>query len=907
MASTGPGGPLTPSGLLARLRSLWRGLTRRDDLEAEMREEFGHHIESRTEDLMRREGLPRAEARRRAHVEFGHADTHRAGVRASRGLHVLDRIGFTALDFKLGARMLVKHPGLTLVGGFAMAMAIAVGAASFEGIQTLLDPALPLPGGERVVALQNATSNPGNPARRILHDFVVWREQLRSVEHVAAFRTELRNVSTAEGPAEPVLGAEMTPEGFDLAATPPLLGRPLLPEDEREGAPPVVVLGYDLWTSRFGADPDIVGRTVSLGSARHTVVGVMPEGFEFPMFHRFWIPLSTDVSRYERLEGPVIFVLGRLAPGVDIGEARAELRTIGGRTAAAHPATHADLRPNVLPYTQETFDIEGPAMVWGLRLLQILVSLLLVVVCVNVAILVYARTVARTGEIAVRSALGASRRHLLTHLFVEGLVLSLLAAGAGLLLAHAGLSVVQSELERQTLPFWFELSLSPETALYALALAILAAFLVGVLPGLKATGSRLQDSLREVAQGSGTRLGRTWNGLIVAQVAVAVALLPAALLTSWSLVRPVLADPGFPADELLVASVGMEGEPLPGSTEAEREAFEAAFARAQAALEDRIRAQPEVTAVAFSQVRPGNENSRPIEIEGDGGQVETAQARYLRTGPALFDVYDARLLAGRPLGPGDLEGERTRVVVNRSFVERNLGGGNALGRRFRYVHIVNVDYPGVAGTWFEIVGVVSDFPGDAFSAPEQRARVYHPVAPGDLEPVTLSVRTAGPPPATLPRRVRELALEVDRDLQLQGVHPVSALIAKGTNLRYLSLGGIALVTLSVLLLSAGGVYALTSFTVARRTREIGIRSALGAGSLAVLGTILGRVARQVAVGVAAGALLAGIFFGLTGVDAGRLVAVGIAAATFALASLLAALGPARRALRIEPTEALREL
>lgn len=901
-----------PSGLVARLRSLWRGLWRRETIEAEMEEEFRHHIGLRAEDLMRGEGLTRKEAYRRARLEFGHVETHRAEARASRGIHVLDWIGFSVLDFKVGVRRLIRHPGLTVVGGLGMTVAIAVGAGSFEAIQTFLDPVLPVPGGDRVVALQMATSNPGNPERRILHDFVTWREQLTSVEQVAAFRSVRRNVATSDGLAEPVLGAEMTASGFEVAGTPPLIGRPLLPEDERPGAPVVVVLGHDLWTSRFGADPGIVDRTIALGSARYTVVGVMPEGFEFPMFHRFWTPIETDPSGYERLEGPAISVFGRLAPGTTMEEARAELRTIGRRTAGAHPATHADLRPNVLPYTQEAFDIEGGAMVWGLRLVQLLVSLLLVVVCVNVAILVYARTVARTGEIAVRSALGASRRHLLIQLFAEGLVLSLLSAGAGLLLAHGALSVVQSELDRATvLPFWFELSLSPATVLYALALAVLAAVIVGVLPGLKATGRRLQASLREVSQGSGTRLGRTWSGLVVAQVAAAVALLPAAILVTWGLVRPALVDPGIPAEELLVASVGVGGEPAPGSPEADRVAYEAAFERSQRELSERLLAGAGVIGVAWSQVLPGEENTRPIEIEGGEGEGAEAAARhrtrYIRTGPELFDVYDAQLLGGRLLDAGDMEEDGTRVVVNRSFVEHNLGGGNALGRRFRYEHIVNVDYPGERGQWFEVVGVVSDFPADAFSAPERRARAYHAMAPGAVEPAYLSVRTAGPPRPALSRRVRELALEVDRDLQLRGARTMSDVIAEGMNLLYLTLGGIALVTLSVLLLSAAGIYALTSFTVAKRTREIGIRSALGASSLAVVGTVLRRVAGQVILGVGAGALVAGASFTLTGVTTGRAAALLGAASAFALVSLLAALGPARRALRIQPTEALKEL
>ncbi|HLL81734.1 MAG TPA: ABC transporter permease, partial [Longimicrobium sp.] len=263
------------------------------------------------------------------------------------------------LDVKLGARMLVKHPGLTVVGGLAIAVAVAVSTSMFTFLHSSMYPVLPLPEGDRIVALENWDVRAQNEERRSLRDLAVWRAELKSVRDVAAFRDLTRNLIGPGGPPEPVEVAEMTASGFRVARVPPLLGRYLVPADELPDAPAVVVIGHDVWKERFAGDPGVIGRGVRLGHTVHTVVGVMPERFAFPVSHNIWVPLRLDPALFEPGTGPELFIFGRLAPGATRDQAQAELTTIGRRAAAASPATHAQLEPRVLTYTEPILDIQG--------------------------------------------------------------------------------------------------------------------------------------------------------------------------------------------------------------------------------------------------------------------------------------------------------------------------------------------------------------------------------------------------------------------------------------------------------------------------------------------------------------------------------------------------------------------
>ncbi|MFL5579355.1 MAG: ABC transporter permease [Gemmatimonadaceae bacterium] len=418
------------AGLIARVRSLWSGVRRGASLDAEMEAEFRFHMERRAADLVA-QGLPPAAAVRQARIEFGSVERYKDEGRVQRGLGPFDGLRLSWLDFKLGFRMLVKYPGLTLVGGLTMAFAIGVGAAGFEVVAQIVSPRLPLDEGDRIVALQQWDAHAGRREDRVLHDFARWRAGLRSVTDLGAYRATAHNLIVADGPGEPVEVAEVTPSAFRLTRVPPALGRPLVDGDERPGAPNVVVIGWDVWQSRFAGDSGVLGATVRLGRTPATVVGVMPKGYRFPVFHDLWMPLRLDPLQHAAGEGPALrIVFGRLAPGATLRDAQAELDADARRAAADAPATHARLRPRAIPYTRSVFDLPRVASV-GLWSVNVFLVMLLVLVCSNVALLTFARAAAREGEIVVRTALGASRARVVMQLVSEALVLS----GVGLAVA----------------------------------------------------------------------------------------------------------------------------------------------------------------------------------------------------------------------------------------------------------------------------------------------------------------------------------------------------------------------------------------------------------------------------------------------------------------------------------------
>lgn len=906
----------------AAVREGLRGLLFRGAEDAATREEMRFHLEMETERLVREEGLGPAEARRRAAVAFGGVERHREATRDARGFGWLSGL---SLDLRLGARMLRKHPGLTIIGGLGMTVGIALSVGFFAFTLAYIYPVIPLDEGDRIVALENRDVGINNEERRSLHDFFTWREELRSVEDLAAFRTVERNLITGEGPPELVFVAEMTAAGFQVARVAPLMGRYLVPEDERDGAPAVVVIGYEVWQERFAGDPGIIGRDIRFGNDVQTVVGVMPEGFAFPENHAFWKPLRADPSDWARREGPAIYIFGRLAPGVSMEEAQAELAVVGQRTAEAFPETHAQLRPMVMPYTHSLTDVQGVTL-WEVGQMNAMMSLLLIVVALNVAVLIYARTATRRGEIAVRSALGASRRRIVGQLFLEALVLSLGAAVLGLGLAQVGIglgnAIMAMEMEVGT-PFWLNTGLRPGTVLWTVAVAVLAAVIVGVLPGLRVAGGRVQSDLRKTGGAGGLRLGGVWTALVVVQLGIAVAALPAAVNTGLDFLGSAATRTTYPAEEYLVAHLRMQqaedvdaaaagetgrdvrGEIDAGDPEAAR------FGARLSELLRRLEAEPAVAGVTFTSALPGHHDR--VRVEGLPAPTESpAGHRVPSRGvwAGYFDLFEARLLAGRTFRSEDFGEGAAGVVVTQSFASRLLGGGSAVGRRIRWVdpRLSAEEAATKPERWHEIVGVVEDMKVNRAAPEEVLPVVYYPVAPGQPEWANVIVRLRNDGTAAFSPRLREVAAAVDPGLRVGRTRIVAEADRQERLAFRLVALGVALVLLSVLLLSGAGIYALVAFTVTQRRGEIGIRSALGAQPWQVLRGVLARVGFQVGSGIAAGLVVAAGIEVLTdgGLLGGRGPAILLSfAVVMAVVGLLAAWGPARRGLRVPPAEALR--
>jgi len=835
---------------------------------------------------------------------------------------------FSALDFTLAWRMLLRYPGLSLVSILGMSVGIAIAAGAFTLVSLMMGTTLPLPEGDRLVSLVNWDAATNNRESRLLYDLDTWRDA-KSIEDFSVSRDVQRNLIIDGRPPEVVTVAEISTSAFRAARVEAYRGRTLLPEDERLGAPDAVVIGHDEWVRRFGADPDIVGQSVGLGPTTYTIVGVMPEGFGFPTSHSFWIPWRVDAAAYAPRSGPSISVFGRLAPGATLDSAGAELTAISRRLSAASPATHEHLRPLVIAYTHAFSELDDPENALAMYAIEIAILLLLVLICINVAILVYARTATRQGEIAVRAALGASRRRIVAQLFVEALMLAGVSAVIGIGLTTVALRQFDGAMLALVgrWPFWFSLELQTSTVFYVVGLTLLAAAIVGVAPALKATGPQVHTRLQTLSPGSGSRMqmGRLWTALIVVQVAATVALLPMATFFAWSVLR-LQSGGGYATAEFLSASLSIDRTAAP-PTAAGEQAYTARYGGALAEIERRLRDDSRVREVTFSLTSPGRELALVVEAEGvavpidpvDYNIVEGTKrgtlVRFNRVATNFFAAFDVPVSIGRGLtaadASADADGVTPGVLVSRGLVDQVFGGANPLGRRIKYVGRSR-EAPArnvVLERWYEIVGVVPDFPIPGSLDDESEGRVYHAVAAGDLYPARLNVRVRSGDPAALADPLRDLGAAIDPDVQVLDVSTAASAFQQAQGMMRLIGVSLALVILSVILLSSAGIYSLMSFTVARRRREIGIRAALGANRNRILAGIFSRVLAQLGAGAILGLILA---VGLEQILEGdmmrnyRVMLLPVVVVLMMTIGLIAAIGPARQGLRIQPIEALRD-
>jgi predicted permease len=809
-------------------------------------------------------------------------------------------------ELRLGLRWIRKQPVMAATAVLALAAGIGLAATGAAVLQATVFAELPLDGADRFVRLR-AFAEPGGRQDLDLDRYHRLAESAESFAEIGAIGARRVNLRHPSGAVEPERAALITASSFGAVPGVPVLGRILTVADGETGAPPVVLLRESLWQRRFAGDPGVVGSTIEVAGVARTVVGVMTDGYEFPAGGELWIPLDDrhlggSAAGPEAAPQPGLEVFAVLREGVAREVAQAEVDALVA-PAAGDGAAEPEVRVRVVPYTE-------PPEGWNLMITTLVgvLVLVLLVIAANVANLIAARTAARTSELAVRTALGASRGRLIGQLTAETALLGALAAALGLAGSGAALRWLDANLGAE-MPFWIDFTPGSATAAAVVALTLLATLVAGVLPALRATRRDPAGRLRAAAAGGGG-VGRLGTAMVVVEMALSVALLTGALVMARGFALSTGDRLDLPHGEILTVWIG-EPASAPGVPP-----LRPAIVRAAAAI-------PGVTAAGAASHLPRiDPPARRTELapepgdRGIEGAAEPVAAPMAHADAGYFDALGAQALSGRLFREADLApGAPPVAVVNQPFVDRFLAGRNPIGRRLRLA-----DPGGASGEeagcetgpepWYEIVGVVPDL-GLSVADPSMAAGWYAPLddAGGGRDAYYLAVRTAGDPLALagpLRRALADLDPEID-------VHRLVPLERVGWEDRaFMSGFGSALSGLRAmaLLLSLAGIYAMLSFAVTRRTREIGVRVALGATGAQVLRSIVGGTGLRLAAGAALGAVLALALIEakamlVTRLPAGEPWILPAVLGLLLAAGLAASWVPSQRALAIRPSDALR--
>lgn len=816
----------------------------------------------------------------------------------------IPRLAMSWLDVKLGLRMLVRYPVLTIIGTGSLALAIALGAAVFAFITLMLWPRMPLPEGDRIVTVAVRDEAANQFEGRVTADFLRWRAGCATLTDLGATRAQSRNLTMGDGLIEPVTIAEVTPSVFAMTREAPLMGRVLVEDDARATAPPVLVLGERIWRERFSADPGIVGRTVMLTGTPTSVVGVMPAAYRFPSIYEVWQPFKLDETVAPRT-GTGMRVWARLKPGVTSAQADAELAVLSAQSAADWPATHAHLKAGLMPAARS--NVANPQERVLYVALNLATGLLVLLVSGNVALLMFARAATRESEIVVRAALGASRARIITQFLTEALVLSAIAAAVGLWLAQRTMAWAVTTFalvanDGALLPFWITSSLPALSIAYGIGLALLATAVTGILPALKMTrgvSSRLRET---TAGGGGLKFGGVWTVLIVAQIAVTVCAPSMVYLLRRGIHEAESEQIGVPAEQYLTARLGpgsgMSWPQYKTAIERVREDFANAPGVVRVSLADKL----PLMWNGYYEIEVDEGGAAPPTGDiGNGYPISMAAVQ-----PEFFELFEAPAIAGRLLAPSDYTGTPRVIVVNQRFVDRVLGGRNAVGRRIHYQRVGGDGQKPPApktNPWLEIVGVVRDL-GMTKKAERDGAGVYIPLDLRASNGVMIAGRVSGDM-AEATNALRAIVANADRALSIENVQPLSQVRSYETR----TMGYVAriftIVSLSALVLALSGIYAVMSFAVSRRTREIGIRVALGSNRSRVVLTILRRPLIQTAMGIVLGGVLTFLWVSAWGMTPGIALGTGSYIVAMIGVCLLACVVPVRRALNVDPIAALR--
>jgi putative ABC transport system permease protein len=799
------------------------------------------------------------------------------------------------MDLRFGLRMLRKTPAFTAVAIAILALGIGVNATVFSLTNGALFKGLPFDKSDRIIYMLERDTTHNNQLMGIsFPDFRDWREQAKSYEGMAAASGRAISVSDNNALPESYTCIRQSANGFHLIGQRPLIGRDFISSDETAGAPPVVILSYGLWERRYGKSASLIGQTIRVEGIPTTVIGVMPKGFEFPYETDVWMPLVPTVDSEKRhLRGLIVYA--RLADGVNLKSARAEMNTISQRLQSAYPDTNRGVTASVQTFND--FYI-GPTLAMVFLAMLGAVGFVLLIACANVANLLLGRTMGRSREISIRVALGAGRWRVIRQLLVESVILSLAGGVLGWFIGMWGVRIFDLKMAAFWKPAYMNFSMDYKVFIYLLVISVGTGVIAGLAPALRLAKFDVSTALKDGGRGSSTGAhGRRLSSvLVIAEIALAVILLVGAGLTIRSFVKIYDAPLGVDSSKMLTFRL-----PLPEARYPTPEAKIAFHDR----LHTRLASLPGVAAVAITTYLPtGGSDNYPYELEGaPSDEQHRPVLSALVIGPDYFRVMGTPVITGRSFTDTDGASGPPVVIVNQSFASKFLAGREVLGQRLRIFEGSS------AQPWLTVVGVVPNILQNDISPRQIDPLIYMPFRQKPTADMAFVARTLVPPGNLKSSFQREIQA-ADPDLAVYRLWTMDERLER--NYWFSRIVGVVFGIFAVLalLLASTGLYSVIANSVSQRTQELGVRIAMGATARHILQLIFTQGMRDVAIGIAVG--LAGAFAVarilqsfLVGVSPVDPVTFGIAAAVLILAAVLGCMIPARRATRVDPMVALR--
>jgi predicted permease len=878
--------------ILSRLASLWRNLSDKESVDRELTEELRAHIDLLTEKKLG-EGMNPEEARRAALIEVGGIEQVKERVREVRTGRPLEDL---SQDLRYALRGLRKHRGFTAVAVITLALGIGANTAIFTVINTVLLRPLPYERPDQLVVLTEMISD------RLIGvsypNFVDWRNQSTALENVAAMRVRESFNLTGAGESERLQGRLVSANFLATLGIKPIRGRDFLAEEDQPGANPVAIISHALWQRRFGADETIIGKQLTLNGQQFTVIGITPPNFQFAADADVSVPIGLSAERFKlRGKDPGINAFAQLKAGTSIETANAELNTIAARLEQQYPETNTGRRVHVESLRETVVGQVRPTL---LTLLGA-VGFVLLIACANVANLLLTRSAGRQREMAIRTALGAGRARILRQLFTESAVLALAGGVVGLLLAIWGTSVISSYIP-EGIPRMSELGIDGRVLLFTLGASLLTGVFFGLAPALQSSHRNLTETLKEGERNSSRGHNRAGKLLVISEVALTLVLLVGAGLLVKSFWRLSQVDPGFDPQNILAMQIAISARPEEGPR----------VNGFLSELQSRLKTLPGVQSVSISNGLPfEGANFPPFTIEGQPppapGQDPTGLLYTVSTD--YFKTMGIDLVRGRLFSPQDTRQSPQVALIDEVFARQYFPNQDPIGQRFKLAT------PGADSR--EIVGVVRHVEHVGLEGQTANIAEFYfnfdqiPIEtlPRYVRRVNLLVRTTVEP-LSLAAPVRSQISALDKDQAVFNVRTMEQALSRSVAARRFSMILLGVFALLALTLAAVGIYGVISYSVAQRTREVGIRMALGAGTSDVIKLVVRDGLKLVMIGVGiglAGALLltrmmTTLLFGVTPTDA---VTYATVALGLIVVALIACCIPARRATKVDPLVALR--